>query len=256
MLVDSHCHLDRLDLSSYQDELSGAVASAQAAGIERILCVAIDLKNIPGVLDIAEQYPGVHASVGVHPLERSDEELTARQLVTLAEHPKVVAIGETGLDYYYGKDFIELQQRNFLVHLEAAKLCGKPLIIHSRDAKQDTLNFIAQHADREIGGVMHCFTEDWDMAKQAIDLNFHISFSGIVTFKNATELKEVAKKVPLDRLLIETDAPYLTPVPHRGKPNEPKYVAQVADYIAQLRGISLPELAEATTRNYIRLFNL
>ena len=256
MLVDSHCHLDRLDLSQYAGEISGAITAARNVGVERILCVAIDLENLPKVLAIAEQFSGVHASVGVHPLEPEDNSLQVEQLIRLARHPKVVAIGETGLDYYYGKDYIALQKQNFLTHIKAARTCKKPLIIHSRDAKEGTLRYLAEHADLEAGGVMHCFTEDWDMAQRAIDMNFYISLSGIVTFKNAAQLQDVAKKIPLNRLLIETDAPYLTPVPFRGKSNEPKYVAHVADCIAQLRGINKAELAEATTENYLNLFQL
>ena len=254
MLVDSHCHLDRLDLSPYGGKLDGAVAAACNAGVGQMLCVAIDLANFPKVLAIAEKYPGVCASVGVHPLEQEDHGLQVEHLVRLAEHPKVVAIGETGLDYYYGKDYIALQKRNFLTHLQAARSCQKPLIIHSRDAKEDTLDHIRQHADLAVGGVMHCFTEDWEMARQAIDMNFYISLSGIVTFKNAVQLQEVAKKIPLDRLLIETDAPYLAPVPFRGTSNEPKYLTHVADFIAQLRGISALDVATATAENYQQLF--
>ncbi|MCF7980897.1 MAG: TatD family hydrolase [Pseudomonadales bacterium] len=256
MLVDSHCHLDRLNLNTYEGDLAQAIAAAREVGVEQILCVAIDLATIPNVLVIAEQNPGVHASVGVHPLEQEDQGLQVEQLISLAKHPKVVAIGETGLDYYYGKDYIALQKRNFLTHIQAARSCKKPLIIHSRDAKEDTLKCISEQADLSVGGVMHCFTEDWDMAQRALDMNFYISLSGIVTFKNAVQLQEVAKKIPLDKLLIETDAPYLAPVPFRGKPNEPKYLVQVAEYIAKLRGISMAEIAAATTLNYQRLFNI
>lgn len=256
MLADSHCHLDRLDLNPYGGEISGAIEAAGAVGVSKILCVAIDLPNIPEVIAVAERFSQVHASVGVHPLEQTDTGLTVGRLLELAQHPKVVAIGETGLDYYYGKDHIGLQQRNFLIHLQAASQCAKPLIIHSRDAKEDTLRYIVEHANLDVGGVMHCFTEDWDMAKRAMDMNFYISLSGIVTFKNALALKEVAKKVPLNRLLVETDAPYLAPVPYRGKSNEPKYVVEVAKHVAELKGIALQELAEATTENYRRLFRI
>jgi len=253
MLVDSHCHLDRLDLTPYDGCLAELISAAQATGVTGILCVAIDRTNIPVVLDIAEQFPQVYASVGVHPLAQ-DAELTMTQLLALAAHPKVVAIGETGLDYYYDQKQVARQKQNFVTHLQAAGQCGKPLIIHSRDAKEDTLALMRQHANPDYGGVMHCFTGYWEMAKQAIDMNFYISFSGIVTFKNALSLREVAKKVPLERLLIETDAPYLAPVPYRGKSNEPKYLTQVATSLAAVKGISVAALAEATSNNYRRLF--
>lgn len=256
MLVDSHCHLDRLDLSPYQGDLNLAVEAASQAGVGHILCVAIDLPRLPDVLDIAERYDHIHASVGVHPLERADNAVSTAQLVELAQHPKVVAIGETGLDYYYSRETIDIQQQSFIDHLQAARECAKPVIIHSRDAREDTLALMAEHADQSLGGVMHCFTENWDMAQRAIEMNFYISLSGIVTFKNATELKEVAKKIPLDRLLIETDSPYLAPIPHRGKRNEPKYVTHVAQCIAELRGIDVQAVAEATTENYLNLFGI
>lgn len=256
MLVDSHCHLDRLDLAPYNGDLDLAVDAANQAGVGHILCVAIDLPRLSDVLDIAERYEHIHASVGVHPLERADNEISIKQLVELAQHPKVVAIGETGLDYYYSRETIDIQQKSFIDHLKAARECNKPVIIHSRDAREDTLTLMAEHADHTLGGVMHCFTENWDMAQRAIEMNFYISLSGIVTFKNATELKEVAKKIPLERLLIETDSPYLAPIPYRGKPNEPKYVTHVAQCIADLREIDVQEVAEATTDNYMRLFGI
>jgi TatD DNase family protein len=255
MLVDSHCHLDRLDLAPYGGDLSQAIAAAREAGVSDMLCVAISLAKLPDVLAIAEQYEGVSASVGVHPLEKSDADVTVEQLVALAAHPKVVAIGETGLDYFYDKDRAKAQQQQFVKHMQAAKICRKPVIIHTRDAQHDTLDIIRAEGDLELAGVLHCFTESWDMAKQAMDMNYYISLSGIVTFNSATELREVAKKIPLDRLLIETDSPYLAPVPFRGKKNEPKYVAQVAECIAKLRGLSVPALAEITRENYFRLFN-
>ena len=256
MLVDSHCHLDRLDLAPYGDDLSCAIAAARDVGVDHMLCVAISLAKLPDVLSIAEEYEGVHASVGVHPLQDSDADVTVEQLVALAQHPKVVAIGETGLDYFYDKDRAAEQQVQFVKHMQAAKACRKPVIIHTRDAQQDTLDIIRAEGDPELAGVLHCFTESWDMAKQAMDLNYYISLSGIVTFNNATELREVAKKIPLERLLIETDSPYLAPVPFRGKKNEPKYVAKVAEFLAQLRGISVDELAAITRQNYFRLFNI
>ena len=256
MLVDSHCHLDRLDLAPYDGDLSKAIAAARDVGVDHMLCVAISLAKLPDVLSIAEEYEGVHASVGVHPLQDSDADVTVEQLVALAQHPKVVAIGETGLDYFYDKDRSTEQQVQFVKHMQAAKACRKPVIIHTRDAQQDTLDIIRAEGDLELAGVLHCFTESWDMAKQAMDMNYYISLSGIVTFNNATELREVAKKIPLERLLIETDSPYLAPVPFRGKKNEPKYVAKVAEFLAQLRGVSVDELATITRQNYFRLFNI
>lgn len=256
MLADSHCHLDRLDLAPYGGELGKAIAAARDVGVNHMLCVAISLAKLPEVLSIAEQYEGVNASVGVHPLEESDADVTVEQLVELATHPKVVAIGETGLDYYYDADRAEQQKLQFVKHMRAAKACRKPVIIHTRDAQQDTLQIIRDEGDPELAGVLHCFTESWEMARQAIDMNYYISLSGIVTFNSATELRDVARKIPLDRLLIETDSPYLAPVPFRGKKNEPKYVAQVAEFIAQLRGISVQELADVTRENYFRLFNI
>lgn len=256
MLVDSHCHLDRLDLAPYDGDLSKALAAAHDEGVEHMLCVAISLAKLPDVLSIAEQYDAVHASVGVHPLQDSDADVTVEQLVELAAHPKVVAIGETGLDYFYDKDRAAEQKIQFVKHMQAASVCRKPVIIHTRDARQDTLDIIRSEGDLETAGVLHCFTESWDMARQAMDMNYYISLSGIVTFKTATELREVAKKIPLDRLLIETDSPYLAPVPFRGKKNEPKYVAEVARFLAELRGISVEELAAVTRENYFRLFNI
>jgi TatD DNase family protein len=256
MLADSHCHLDRLDLSPYGGDLTQAINAARDLGVSHMLCVAISLGKLPDVLAIAEQYDGVNASVGIHPLEASDADVTVEQLVELAAHPKVVAIGETGLDYFYEKDRAQQQQRQFVKHMQAAKICRKPVIIHTRDARQDTLDIIRAEGDPELAGVLHCFTESWDMAKQAMDMNYYISLSGIVTFNSATELQDVARKIPLDRLLIETDSPYLAPVPFRGKKNEPKYVAQVAEFVAQLRGLSVPELADITRQNYFRLFNI
>ena len=254
MFVDSHCHLDRLKLEKYEAGLDGAIAAAKEAGVTEMLCVAIDLENIESVLDSAKRYDNVYASVGVHPGTDVGEEPTIDRLLTLAERPKVIAIGETGLDYYYGQERKSEQQARFAVHLNAAKQCKKPVIVHTREARDDTINIIRSDGDLETGGVLHCFTEDWDMAKRALDLNYFISFSGIITFKNAEELRSVVKQVPIDRILIETDSPYLAPVPFRGKPNEPKYVPEVAKCVAELKGISIEEIAEITTANYRTLF--
>ena len=253
MFIDSHCHLDRLNLSSYDGQLSRALDAARTVGVNHFLCVSIDFSNVQSVIDIASQFDDVDASVGVHPLDKTEQAVSLDRLLELAKQPKVVAIGETGLDYHYAAERAGLQKQNFVTHVQAAASCKKPLIIHTRAAQQDTLELLAE-ADHEVGGVMHCFTESWEMAKAAIDMNFMISLSGIVTFNSASELREVAKKVPLDRLLIETDSPYLAPVPHRGKPNEPKYVAQVAAFVAGLKGISVEELGRVTSENYFRLF--
>lgn len=255
MFVDSHCHLDRLKLDKYETGLDGAIDAALEVGVSEMLCVAIDLENIDKVIASADRYPSVFASVGVHPGTDVGEEPTLERLLSLAKHPKVVAIGETGLDYYYSEDRKAEQQDRFAVHLNASKVCKKPVIVHTRDAREDTLDIIAREGDIEVGGVLHCFTESWDMAKRALDLNYYISFSGIVTFKNAEELRSVVQNVPLDRILIETDSPYLAPVPYRGKPNEPKYVPEVAKCIAELKGVTVEEIAEITTANYRNLFN-
>ncbi len=256
MFVDSHCHLDRLKLAPYDNSLEAALQAARDKGVSRMLCVAIDLEHIDQVLAIAEKHPDIFASVGVHPTSYEGREPDLDILLRLAQHPKVIAIGETGLDAYYGQDQMALQSRRFRLHLDAARETRKPVIVHTRDAKEQTLALIQAHSDPDVGGVLHCFTEDLDMALRAIDLNFYISFSGIVTFRNAVELQAVAKQIPMERMLIETDSPYLAPVPYRGKPNEPKYVPEVARFIAQLRDISIEEVAQVTRDNFNRLFGL
>jgi len=254
MIVDSHCHLDRLDLTKYQGDLTLALAAAKEKSVEHFLCVCIDLNNFTQVLQIAEAYPNVSASVGVHPTEILAQEPTVAELVTLANHPKVVALGETGLDYYREESNKEIQQERFRSHIRAAKQVNKPLIVHTRQAQEDTIQILTEEGAAEVGGVMHCFTEDWAMAQKAMQLNFYISFSGIVTFQNAKSLREVATQVPLDRMLIETDSPYLAPVPYRGKPNEPAYVYYVAETIAALRNTTFTEVAKQTTENFYTLF--
>lgn len=253
-LVDSHCHLDQLDLSPYDGELMRALTHAKKEGIGHFLCVNITLDDFPAVLKIAETYSEVSASVGLHPTEAVQSEPAAEELILLANDTNVVAIGETGLDYYRNQGNLEWQRKRFREHIRAAKAVNKPLIVHSRQAKQDTLTILREEKASDVGGVLHCFTEDWEMACDAMDLNFCVSFSGIVTFNNAKDLQAIAKRIPLEFMLIETDAPYLAPVPHRGKPNEPAYVRLVAEYIAELRGISLVELAEKTTDNFFRCF--
>ncbi len=255
MLIDSHCHLDRLDLASFDGDISGAIASAARAGVTHMLCVCINLENFPAVLDLARRFDNVYASVGVHPTEQDCTEPSVERLVELARDPKVVAIGETGLDYFHCKGDLAWQHERFRTHIRAAKLSGKPLIVHTRDAKQDTLRIMQEEGAQQAGGVMHCFTEDWETARQALDLNFYISFSGIVTFPKATILHDVAVRVPLDRLLIETDSPYLSPAPFRGKTNQPAYVSYVAQKLAELRDQYLDTIAEASTQNFFILFS-
>lgn len=254
MLVDSHCHLDRIDLSPYGGDLAAALAAARACDVERVLCVGVDRGNAEAVCAIAREHAGVYASVGVHPLDIAPELESVDSLCRLADRPEVVAVGETGLDYYYSRDNSEVQRESFRTHLRAAARLRKPVIVHTRDAREDTLALIREAGDAGVGGVLHCFTEDWPMARQALELNYYISFSGIVTFKNAQPLREVVKQVPLERLLVETDAPYLAPVPFRGKRNEPKYVREVAACVAELKGVTLEALADITSANFERLF--
>ena len=251
MLVDSHCHLDFPDL---RQRLPEVLARMRENGVDHAVCVAVNLEDLPGVLSLAESDPGLYATVGVHPEYGDAEEPTVDRLIALSRHPKVIAIGETGLDYYWHKDKPEWQRTRFRNHIRAALASGKPLVVHMRNAAEDTLRILAEEGAGKVGGVMHCFTETWEIARQALDLGFYISFSGIVTFKNALTIKEVAQKTPLDRILVETDAPYLAPVPYRGKPNEPAYVRYVAAEIAQLRGLSCAAVAAATTENFFTLF--
>lgn len=255
-LIDSHCHLDRLDLTHYEGDLAKAIDNAQLQGVAQFVCVAVDLDSCATVCEIAERFANVFASVGLHPTEESAEILTVNKLIELAQHPKVVALGETGLDYYHQDTTPHLQQENFRTHIQAARQIKKPLIVHTRDAREDTIKILREEKAHEVGGVLHCFTENLDMALQAIDLGFYISFSGIITFKNAKELQAVAKQLPLEKMLIETDAPYLAPVPYRGKSNEPAYVRFVAEAIAALRDISVAEVAAMTTKNTRELFKL
>ncbi len=254
MLVDSHCHLDRLDLEKLGGDLDAVLSQAAELGVERMLCVAINLEEWEGMMAIVRRFPQVFASVGVHPNEQG-EEPTEEMLLERARDPKVVAIGETGLDYFRSEGDLEWQRDRFRRHIRAARRCSLPLIVHSREAQPDTLEILAQEGADEVGGVMHCFVDDWPTAERAIELGFYISFSGIVTFRNAEALREVARKVPLERMLVETDSPYLTPVPHRGKTNQPGYTRHVADFIAKLRGLPPETLERATTENFFRLFS-
>jgi TatD DNase family protein len=251
MLVDSHCHLNFPELAA---NLSNIRQTMQDNAVGHALCVSVTLPDFPAVLALAENYPNFYASVGVHPDYEDIEEPTVEGLVELAKHPKVIAIGETGLDYFRLTGDLEWQRNRFRTHIHAAIESAKPLIIHTRNAAEDTLRIMREENASSIGGVMHCFTESLEVAEQAIELGFYISFSGIVTFKNATALKEVAKKIPLDRILVETDSPYLAPIPFRGKINQPAYVKHVAEEIARLRDSTFESISEATTANFFRLF--
>ena len=232
------------------------IGAAQEAGVGHMLCVSIDLETFPEIKRLADSYPCISASVGVHPNSGREIELSEDTLLELAEDPSVVAVGETGLDYYRSQGDLEWQRQRFRTHIRAARQVNKPLIIHSREARGDVIKILAQEGADAAGGVMHCFVDDLETARQAIGLNFYISFSGIVTFRNARDLQEVARQLPLDRLLVETDAPYLAPVPYRGKQNQPAYVRHVAEKIAELKEIEIQEVVSATTRNFERLFRL
>lgn len=250
--IDSHCHINFPELADNIDEV---LARMKQNDVQSALCVSVNLHDFPQVLALAERFENIYASVGVHPDYENEAEPSVADLVALARHKKIIAIGETGLDYFRLTGDLEWQRTRFRNHIRAARACGKPLIIHTRSAAEDTLRIMREEQAREVGGVMHCFTENWDIAQAAIAMGFYISFSGIVTFKNATQLKEVGQRVPLERMLIETDSPYLAPVPHRGKLNQPAFVKHVAEEIALLRGISVEEVGRATSENFARLFN-
>ncbi len=251
MFIDSHCHINFPELADKMDEVLATMKTNQ---VESALCVSVELPKLPEILKLAEQHDNIYASVGVHPDYELDDEPTQAELVRLAQHPRVVAIGETGLDYFRLTGDLEWQRNRFRTHIRAAREVNKPLIIHTRNASADTIRLMKEEGAEQVGGVMHCFTESLEVALAAIDLNFYISFSGIVTFKKALELKDVAQKIPLERMLIETDSPYLAPVPFRGKLNQPGYVKHVAEEIAKLRGISVDEVGEVTSANFKRLF--
>jgi len=252
MLVDSHCHLDFPEL---RGELPALLERMAANGVTHALTISTTLAGFPGVLEVARSRPNLWCTAGVHPDERRDgREASVEELVALAADPKVVAIGETGLDYFRVEGDTGWQRERFRVHVRAARACGKPLVIHTREAAADTLAILEEEGAREVGGVMHCFTESAQVAEAAMRLGFLISFSGIVTFRNALALKEVARQVPLERMLVETDSPYLAPVPHRGRTNEPSFVRHVAEEIARLKDVPLEAVAEATTRNFFALF--
>ncbi len=243
-----------LDLAEFDGRLSGAIDAAREVGVGHFLCVAVDLERWPAMLGQVAELDDVSVSVGVHPGNQDCAIPSVDRLVELAVHPKVVAIGETGLDYHYGRSYAERQRESFRIHVRAARRSGKPLIVHTRAAREDTLMILEEEKAQDIGGVLHCFTEDQDMADRALELGFFISFSGIVTFRNAEALREVARSVPADRLLVETDAPYLSPAPFRGKPNHPARVRRVAEFVAELRGESAAALGAYTSENFFRLF--
>lgn len=251
MLVDSHCHINFPDLAARLPEV---LANMRHNGVSHALVIGVSRPKYPEVLALAEAHDNLYATVGVHPDDPEAEEYSEDELVAHAAHPKVVGIGETGLDYHWCQGDLAWQHERFRTHIRAARRVGLPLVIHTRESAADTVQLMREENAGEAGGVMHCFTESWEVAQQALDLGFYISLSGIVTFKNALQVKEVAQKVPLDRLLVETDSPYLAPVPFRGKTNEPAYVKHVAEHIAELRGLSFEAVAEATTDNFFRLF--
>lgn len=257
MFIDSHCHLDHLDLEPYNSSLDLALDAARKHGVEGFLLIGIDFNKFQQLIDIENKYKDVWLSIGCHPLSddlTGNASFDADQLASMAAHSKVVAIGETGLDYHYAPDKKQFQIQAFETHLQVASEQQKPIIIHTRSAVEDTLELMRKYSG-DVTGVLHCFTEDWQMAKTAIDMGYYISLSGIVTFPNAAELREVAKKIPVDRLLIETDSPWLAPVPFRGKKNEPKYLPEVAKCIAALRQTSVEEIGAITSDNFHRLFS-
>lgn len=254
ILVDSHCHLDCLDLSHYKNDLTLALNNANAQEVNYFLCVCITLDQFDAMQNKVKGYRNVFTTVGTHPNEVVKDEVSVEALCQKAADSKVVGIGETGLDYFRSEGDLDWQRTRFRTHIRAAKELQLPLIIHSRLAPEDTIRIMQEERADTVGGVMHCFTETWEMAKQAMDLNFLISFSGIITFQNASELREVVQKIPLDHMLIETDSPYLAPVPYRGKTNEPAYVRFVAEKIAALKNETLETVAEKTSHNFFNLF--
>jgi len=255
MLVDSHCHLDGLDYKQRHKDLADVVDKAAQQGVNYLLSVCVELKKYPAMAELIAPFAQIFASVGMHPLHQ-DEVVDEQLLLEYAQHERVVAIGETGLDFFYSPDNKAQQEAAFRAQIRVAKKVNKPLIVHTRDARQETLNILKEEGAEQVGGVLHCFTESLEMAQAAMEMGFYISVSGIVTFKNAKELQGVIKAIPLERLLVETDSPYLAPVPHRGQENEPAYTRNVAEFVAQLKGISLETLAKATTENFFTLFAL
>lgn len=255
MYIDSHCHLDRLDLTSFDNSLDNVISEAEKVQVSQLLCVSVTLEDFPSMAEKTAKYDNVLLTCGTHPLNQSDE-VDQDKLAQLSQSARVIAIGETGLDYFYAPETKTVQLDSFRKHIRVANQLNKPLIIHTRDAQEDTLDILREENAQNVGGILHCFTETWEMAEQAIAMGFYISFSGIVTFKNASALREVVKKVPDDKILIETDAPYLAPVPHRGKQNQPAYVVEVAKHLASIRGQSVEHIAKISTDNFKRLFKL
>ena len=251
MLIDSHCHLNFPDLAGRIDEVK---ASMREKGVERAVVISVNVPDYPAVKALALAHEEFWATVGVHPDVEDGPDMDEDFLVAEAAHPKIIGIGETGLDYHWCKGDLEWQRERFRRHIRAARRAGVPLVIHTREAADDTLAVMREAGADAAGGVMHCFTENWDVARAALDLGFYLSFSGILTFKNARQVQEVAAKAPLDRILVETDSPYLAPVPSRGKQNEPAYTRFVAEYLATLRGLSYDEVAAMTSANFFRLF--
>jgi len=252
-IVDSHCHIDRVDLDAFGGSIESMLAHARELSVTEFLCVCIDLEHFDDVHNLALAHPSIYASVGVHPTEVDGKDPSVDELIELSKSDRVIAIGETGLDYFHiKKDEADWQRDRFRRHIEASNRTGKPMIIHTREAKKDTIAILRE--ENAQAGVMHCFSEDWETAKAALDLGFYISFSGILTFNSAKDLREVAKKVPEDRLLVETDSPYLTPMPHRGRPNSPAFTYHVAEKLAEVRNSSIESIAETTTNNFRRLF--
>jgi len=252
VLIDSHCHLDHLDLSSYNNSLDALLESSRKAGIERFLSVGVDMESSRRIIEIASKNDDIDVSIGLHPLQENSPVIPSiKDLIDMGTHPKVVAIGETGLDNYYGQKSSDWQKESFITHLRAANELQKPVTRHARN---ETIRILHNYSNQRFGGVLHCFTDTLEMAFDAIDLNFYISFSGIITFRNAGSLRETVKNIPLDRILIETDSPWLAPVPFRGKKNEPKYVSEVAKTVAEIKGITLQEVSETTSQNYRNLF--
>ena len=256
MFFDSHCHLDRVDLGGFNDSFDELLSTIEQAGCTRMLCIGVNLESFDPMHQRIEPYQHIYCSAGVHPDYEDVQEPTVEQLCALATRDKVVAIGETGLDYFHQSGDLDWQRERFVSHIEAARECGLPLVIHTRDAREDTLKLLRKHQARTVGGVLHCFTEDWEMARAAIDLGFYISISGIVTFHQAQNVRDMAQQIPLESLLIETDAPWLSPAPHRGKTNHPGRVKLVAEKLAEIRGESLATLACATFDNANKLFGL
>lgn len=252
-IIDSHCHIDRVDVEQFGGSVDSMLAHAKELSVKEFLCVCIDLEHFDEVLSLAQKHPQIYASVGVHPVELEGKDPSVDELLKLANDDNIIAIGETGLDYFHvEKESADWQRDRFRRHIAASNQSGKPMIIHTRDAKVDTIKIMDE--EKANAGVMHCFSEDWETAQAALDLGFYISFSGIVTFKSADALREVAKQIPADRILVETDSPYLTPVPNRGKPNSPAYTYYVAEKLAEIRGVSVNEIAQTTTNNFKNLF--